>query len=339
VAAVLKELALYCSVDRIYVADNQAPTRLEARAVVLHMRSAFHKRDTMVKVKQYLARHQVRDAAVRDCFPSSVMEVARNLNRFGGHLKRNQGVQRHRVIADRDGHPVLQTAKQGSGYADHPVSVAEMEAFLANLGANVTQPPRQTTKGKTGPNHRAKNSNSGRQQLPSANHVPQGAIRQSLHLTQTANYGGQMASAQPLLHQQQPASAGPDYAAQRSLQDQHIQQQIIYQQQTGQHQQPHPHPLQMVQQQFPALRPAMPQPGTDTTQQYGGQWPHAPAVITVNSMPYTSLASSAAPYGQSSSQILNQASGTSDGGHQLTSHSGHEANTLQDGQHSSNRNG
>jgi hypothetical protein len=100
VAAVLKELALYCSVDRIYVADNQAPTRLEARAVVLHMRSAFHKRDTMVKVKQYLARHQVRDAAVRDCFPSSVMEVARNLNRFGGHLKRNQGVQRYRVIAD-----------------------------------------------------------------------------------------------------------------------------------------------------------------------------------------------------------------------------------------------
>ncbi len=88
----LKELALYCSVDRIYVEDNQAPTRLEARAVVLHMRSAFHKRDTMVKVKQYLARHQVREAAVRDCFPSAVMEVARNLNRYGGHLKCNQGV-------------------------------------------------------------------------------------------------------------------------------------------------------------------------------------------------------------------------------------------------------
>jgi hypothetical protein len=73
VAAMLKELALYCSVDRIYVADNQAPTRLEARAVVLHMRSAFHKRDTMVKVKQYMARHQVREAAVRDCFPLAVM--------------------------------------------------------------------------------------------------------------------------------------------------------------------------------------------------------------------------------------------------------------------------
>jgi hypothetical protein len=30
VAAVLKELALYCSVDRIYVAENQAASRLEA---------------------------------------------------------------------------------------------------------------------------------------------------------------------------------------------------------------------------------------------------------------------------------------------------------------------
>jgi hypothetical protein len=282
VAAVLKELALYCSVDRIYVADNQAPTRLEARAVVLHMRSTFHKWDTMVKVKQYLARHQVRDAAVRDCFPSAIMEVARNLNRYGGHLKRNQGVQRYRFIADRDGHPVLQTAKQDAGYTDHPVSVAEMESFLASLGANATQQPRQMTKGKTGPNHRAKNR--GGQQMPSANHVPQGPIRQTLHLTQTANYGGQLAPAQHP-HQQQSAMGGPDHAAQRALQDQYIQQQIVYQQQTSQHQQLHPQPLQMVQhqpaaplqpgpqhqqlqyqQQFPALRPVVPQPGTDTAQ-------------------------------------------------------------------------
>jgi hypothetical protein len=61
-------------------------------------------------------------------------------------------------------------------------------------------------------------------------------------------------------------------------------------------------------------------------------------VISVNSMPYTSLASSA-PYGQSGSQILSQTSGTSDGGHQLACHSGHEANMPQDGQNSSNRNG
>ncbi len=164
-----------------------------------------------------------------------------------------------------------------------------------------------------------------------------------------------MMSAQPLPPQQQPVPAGPDYAAQRALQDQHIQQQILYQQQTSQQQQLRPHPPQMAQtsviyqpghhqpqlqyqQQFPALRPVVPQPGTDPTQQYGGQWPHAPAVNTVISVPYTSSASSAI-YGQSNTQIVGQTSEISDGGHQLTSHSGHEANMLQDGQHSSNRNG
>jgi hypothetical protein len=83
----------------------------------------------------------------------------------------------------------------------------------------------------------------------------------------------------------------------------------------------------------------VPQPGTDTNQQYGGQWPHTPAVISVNSaMPYTSLAP-LAPYGQSGPPTFSQASGTSDGGHQQACHSGHEANTPQDGQTSLNRNG
>jgi hypothetical protein len=103
--------------------------------------------------------------------------------------------------------------------------------------------------------------------------------------------------------------------------------------------QPGPHQPQLLyQQQFPALRPVVPQPGTDPTQQYGGQWPHVPAVNTVISVPYTSSASSAM-YGQSNTQIVDQTSEISDGGQQLTSHSGLEANMLQDGQHSSNRNG
>jgi hypothetical protein len=156
VATMLKTLSLYCSVDRIFVADNAAQNRTEARAVVLRMRSSFHKRDTMVKVKQFLATRQVRDATVRDCFPSAAMEVARNLNRYGGHLRRNQGYQRYRVIADRDGHPILQVAKQGTGYQDYTVTQAEMAAFLKDLSpANATQ-QRSSTRGKTGPGHRAK---------------------------------------------------------------------------------------------------------------------------------------------------------------------------------------
>jgi hypothetical protein len=94
VATMLKALSLYCSVDRKYVADNTATSRVDARAVVLRMRSSFHKRDAMVKVKKYLATNQVREACVRDCFPSAAMEIARNLKRFGGHLRRTQGYQR-----------------------------------------------------------------------------------------------------------------------------------------------------------------------------------------------------------------------------------------------------
>jgi hypothetical protein len=89
VATMLKTLSLYCSVDRIFVADNAAKIRTEARAVVLQMRSSFHKRDAMVKTKQFLATRQVTDATVRDCFPSAAMEIARNLNRYGGHLRWN----------------------------------------------------------------------------------------------------------------------------------------------------------------------------------------------------------------------------------------------------------
>jgi hypothetical protein len=36
-------------------------------------------------------------------------------------------------MADRDGHPVLQLAKQGAGYQDYEVTHAEMAAFLADL--------------------------------------------------------------------------------------------------------------------------------------------------------------------------------------------------------------
>jgi hypothetical protein len=55
-------------------------------------------------------------------------------------------------------------------------------------------------------------------------------------------------------------------------------------------------------------------------------------------VPYTSSASSAI-YGQSNMQAVGQNSEVTDGGHQPASHSGHEANMPQDGQHSSNRNG
>jgi hypothetical protein len=315
VATMLKTQSLYCSVDRMFVADNASKIRTEARAVVLRMRSSFHKRDAMVKTKQFLATRQVKDATVRDCFPSAAMEIARNLNRFGGHLRRNQGYQRYRVIADRDGHPVLQVARQGTGYQDYTVTQAEMAAFLKELGPTNAQQQKPSNRGKTGPGHKAKNRPVPATLLSAANSTPQALTRQTSHLTQMTNNGGRPIQPSPLL----PATASthlatsiPDPTTQRALQDQYLQQQQAYQlQQQQQHQQflmqqqqrlhfdqqQQYHQQQYQQQQeiqqqllqqhhqaplHPAQQPSpyVPQPGTDAGS-YDSQWPPLPSVTVM----------------------------------------------------------
>jgi hypothetical protein len=329
VATMLKTLSLYCSVDRIFVADNAAQSRAEARAVVLRMRSSFHKRDTMVKVKQFLATRQVRDATVRDCFPSAAMEIARNLNRYGGHLRRNQGYQRYRVIADRDGHPVLQVAKQGTGYQEYTVTQGEMEAFLKDLSPATAPQQRPSNRGKTGPGHKAKNRPAPATLISAANSTPQAPIRQTSHLTQQNFSGGRnfQPPLQPLAHTaNHQAIVTPDLATQRALQDQYLQQQQAYQlQQQQQHQQflaqqqqrilldqqqqLHQQQYQqqqeiqnqLLQQQLQAPpvtihQPALfvPQPGTEGNT-YDSQWPPLP---TVTVMPASSANLSAVGHQQ-----------------------------------------
>jgi hypothetical protein len=311
VAMMLKTLSLCCSVDRIFVADNAATTRTEARAVVLRMRSSFHKRDAMVKNKQFLATRQVRDATVRDCFPSAAMEVARNLNRYGGHLKRNPGYQRYRVIADREGHPTLQVARLGAGYQDYTVTQAEMAAFLKELGPPTTQQQKPSNRGKTGPGHKAKNRPITATSLSAANSTPQGQIRQTSHLTQmTANSGRHIQPAPLLPAPTHLATSIPDPATQRALEDQYLQQQQAYQfqqqqqhqqflqqqhqrmqfeqQQQQQYQQQQEIQQQLLQQhhQAPLLPPQqpapfVPQPGNDAVTTYDSQWPPLPTVTVM----------------------------------------------------------
>jgi hypothetical protein len=89
------------------------------------------------------------------------------------------------VIADRDGHPVLQVAKQGTGYQDYTVTQAEMVAFLKELGpANVPQ-QKPSNRGKTGPGHKAKNRPAPATLLSAANSTPQALTRQTSHLMQS----------------------------------------------------------------------------------------------------------------------------------------------------------
>jgi hypothetical protein len=54
----LKQLLLYCTVDRIFVTNNQATSHQEAKAVVQNRQLVFHKQDAMVKVKLFLAQNQ-----------------------------------------------------------------------------------------------------------------------------------------------------------------------------------------------------------------------------------------------------------------------------------------
>ncbi len=93
---------------------------------------------------------------MRDCFLPSAMEIARNLNRYSGHLRHTQGYQKNHMIANQDGHPVLQLVSQGSEYQDYDVTHTELAAFLADLGPSAAQ-TKFTDKGKTDPGHCAKN--------------------------------------------------------------------------------------------------------------------------------------------------------------------------------------
>jgi uncharacterized protein (DUF2236 family) len=88
VSAVMRDIRMYCAVDRIFLADTQATNRVEARAVVIYMRTPFHKREAMIKLKRFLAHWEVQEATVRDCFPTDVMERARHLASYGAHLRR-----------------------------------------------------------------------------------------------------------------------------------------------------------------------------------------------------------------------------------------------------------
>jgi hypothetical protein len=234
------------------------------------------------------------------------------------------GYQRYRVIADRDGHPVLQVARQGTGYQDYMVTQGEMAAFLKDLSPATAPQQRPSNRGKTGPGHKAKNRPAPATLLSAANNTPQAPIRQTSHLMQHTNNGGR--PIQPLL--QSPASstnhlaiATPDLATQRALQDQYLQQQQAYQlQQQQQHQQflmqqqqrihldqqQQYHQQQYQQQQeiqsqllqqhqqaplLTAQQPSLyvPQPGTDAST-YDSQWPPLPAVTVMPTSSATTLA-------------------------------------------------
>jgi hypothetical protein len=74
VSRLLRDMGLYAGMDSIVLADNAAKSRIEARAVIIHMQSSFHKRAAMVILRRELARQRLPGTTVRDCFPTIVMD-------------------------------------------------------------------------------------------------------------------------------------------------------------------------------------------------------------------------------------------------------------------------
>ncbi len=82
-----RELEIYMGMDSIVIADNTAQTRTAARAVIIHMRSNFHKRGAVGNFRQELSRQKLTDTAVRDCIPTATMNKAKRYIRFAMRLK------------------------------------------------------------------------------------------------------------------------------------------------------------------------------------------------------------------------------------------------------------
>jgi hypothetical protein len=108
-------------------------SRLEARAVIIHMRSSFHKRAAMVILRRELASQRLPGTTVRDCFPTIMMSKVKRLNRLGMELKTAGKITKFQVI-NRKGQPILQTGQRNQNYADYQGNIEEEEEEAANSG-------------------------------------------------------------------------------------------------------------------------------------------------------------------------------------------------------------
>jgi hypothetical protein len=130
VSCFLRELEIYSGMDSIVIADNAAQTRSAARAVIIHMRSNFHKRGAIGTLRRELARQKMPDTAVRDCFPTATMDKVKRYIRFAMKLKTAGTIDKFQIV-NRRGQPILQTGKRNGTYADYDGEVEEQDQIEA----------------------------------------------------------------------------------------------------------------------------------------------------------------------------------------------------------------
>jgi hypothetical protein len=171
VSCFLRELEIYSGMDNIVIADSAAPTRLEARAVIIHMRSNFHKRGAMGTLRRELARQKMPDTAVRDCFPTTTMETVKKYIRFAMKLKTAGTIDKFQIV-NRRGQPVLQTGKRAGNYSDFQGNIPEERGETA--GTTVDEGP-WTTVGRKGKKIPAPADNPTQQSAPAGQPEAEGA--------------------------------------------------------------------------------------------------------------------------------------------------------------------
>ena len=121
----------YCSLERLALADGMARqqnNRMQARAMIVVMRSPTHKKEALIRIKRYLSQNEIRDVSIGDCFSNDLMDKARALGRMGAAQRREGVIIKYRVM-NRMGDAVMQTMKKGEPFKDAEVTEADLQPF------------------------------------------------------------------------------------------------------------------------------------------------------------------------------------------------------------------
>jgi hypothetical protein len=138
---ILREVHMYCSMERLVTADNDARergNRMAARAMIVVMRNPSKKKEAIIQIKKWLAREGItRGVTVMDCFPNNVRERARALGKFSVDKRREGQFQQYRIV-NREGEAVLQVKAKGKGeiYRDEVVSEEQLTSYRQSTTTN-----------------------------------------------------------------------------------------------------------------------------------------------------------------------------------------------------------
>ncbi len=236
VSHVLKKNHLFCSVERMNIADNEnRSNRLAARAMIVTMRSPMMRKEAIIQLKRWLAKEGImRGVTVCDSFSPDMQTTVRAMGRYADQQKKEGHLHQYRVI-NKDGAALLQVKeKRGDNYRDKLVSDQQLASFQRAperstpmeqdarqtrevREANRQQPPQQQQV-QLEQRRRATGSNvepvgAQQQQQSSSNKLPSSAGRQ-----QTSS--GQQQDIRPSIPQ--PGAMGPLPADQRGQDDYYL---------------------------------------------------------------------------------------------------------------------